>query len=60
MLCVSPLGLVNRVAILDGSGAPSWDLQLFEAIRRWRYRASKPARPEPQCGLYRFIYNQRS
>jgi hypothetical protein len=57
-VCASPFGLVDRVAILDSSGAPAWDLALFDAVRRWRFRPYRAVGAEPVCGLYIFRYSQ--
>jgi hypothetical protein len=60
VVCISRLGLIDDVWVIEGSRAPQWDLTLVETARTWRYRPMLvDEQPVPVCTTVTFIYNQR-
>jgi hypothetical protein len=60
-LCVSAVGLVEGITLLQPSRWPAWDLRLLEAVRRWRFDPyTVDGVPRPVCSSYNWIYNQKN
>jgi TonB family protein len=38
-LCVTPTGTVDKVAVLQSSGLPSYDAAVVAGVSKWRYTA---------------------
>ena len=60
-LCLSSSGLVENLRFSGASGFPSYDLELLETIRTWRYRPFMiDGKASPVCTRLTFTYSQNN
>jgi hypothetical protein len=58
-LCVSASGLVQGLHFKGATGFPTYDLELVETLRTWRYRPYLlDGRPVTVCTTVTFVYTQ--
>lgn len=60
-LCLSSSGLVANLRILESSEFSSYDLELLETLRTWRYSPYMiDGKASPVCTLIEIVYTQRN
>ncbi len=60
-LCVNVDGAVSSVSQLKATGYPSYDADILNGMRQWRYRPYQVnGKAVPVCTAVTFVYSQRS
>jgi len=57
--CIDENGDVDKVETFETTGIPSYDRQIIEALRTWRFAAPHAdGKPVAACSLLSFVYHQ--
>lgn len=59
-VCISAHGRIVSMSVVEGSGAPYWERDIFETMRAWRYRPfTVDDRPVPVCTSITFRWHDQ-